>query len=150
MPPINVDTTQAEIQAVNPQMSGPQDASQIHPGILNQTLGELLQNNTHAQGMVMKAMQISPEQLQQMLAVTGNNQFMNMTIGELFKNGFMQQAATGQMVQLSPQQSQQIIQGVLNTQNPQQFLQGDTQQFVPVTYPAPKPSLLEKLKNLFR
>ena len=65
---------------------------QLQPHILNKTLGEILQNNTHAQGMVMQAMRISPQQLQQLLGLTGNNQLMNMTIGDLFKKGVVQQA----------------------------------------------------------
>jgi len=113
------------------------------PGILNQTLGDLLRNNPQAQGMVMKAMNISQEQLQQLLSTTGNNQYMNMTIGELFKSGFVQKAVTasktgdmgqmapmqgqaplhqgfeGQAVQMTPEQMQQIL-STVNMQNPEQ------------------------------
>ncbi|MEK7570986.1 MAG: hypothetical protein AAB553_01815 [Patescibacteria group bacterium] len=84
-------------------------------GILQQTLGELLKNNTHAQGMVMQAMRITPAQLQQMLSATSNNQLMQMPIGDLFKNGMVQQVVSqqsgnnGQVVQLSPEQAQQIL-----------------------------------------
>jgi len=60
--------------------------------ILNQTLGDILRNNPQAQNMVMQALRISPEQLQQMLAVTGNDPRMNMSIGDLFKTGVVQQA----------------------------------------------------------
>ena len=62
-----------------------QSVQQPANGILGKTLGEVLQNNVHAQGMVMKAMQITPQQFQEMLQKTGNNKFMNMTIGDLFK-----------------------------------------------------------------
>src|SRR5260370_21183814 len=85
-----------------------------HPSILNQTLGQLLQNNQQAQGVVTQAMQISPQQLQQLLSMTGNNQLMNQTIGDLFKNGTMKQLAV-QAFQVNPQQFQQIL-GSLNPQ----------------------------------
>ena len=137
----------------------PLDAAQIHPNILNQTLGQLLQNNQQAQGTVMQAMQISPQQLQQLLQMTGNNQLMNTTIGDLFKNGIMQQAG-GQAFQVSPQQFQQIVSN-LNPQNFQGQNSGQlTQQNqtigpqdkVPYTIPPArsKPSVLQRLKNLFR
>jgi hypothetical protein len=136
------------------------------PQILNKTLGDLLQNNNHAQGIVMQAMQISPQQLQQMLNLTGNNKLMNMTIGDLFKNGIVQQATAinpndsvvngtpiqitnGQSTQLSPQQLQQIMGIFKNGQVPK----GASQEYmVPYTFPtvAAKPSFFQKLKNLFK
>lgn len=132
---------------------------QPHPSILNQTLGQLLQNNQQAQGVVMQAMQISPQQLQQLLGMTGNNQLMNQTIGDLFKNGTISQAS-GQVSQVSPQQFQQIL-GVLNPQNPQVQIVGQEGQMgqavgpqdkVPYTIPASasKSSLMQKLKSLFK
>jgi hypothetical protein len=129
--PTNSDNGQAGAQV---------NSSQIHPTILNQTLGQLLQQNNQAQGVVMQAMQINPQQLQQLLSMTGNNQLMNTTIGDLFKNGFVQQAQ-GQMGSVSPQQLQQIV-GAVTSQNPQQIMQG-------VALPQ-KQSFFQKLKNLFR
>lgn len=123
------------------------------PQILNQTLGELLQNNNQAQGIVMQAMQIGPEQLRQLLNMTGNNQLMNMTIGDLFKNGIVHQ---GQVTQISPRQFQQII-NTLPSQTPQDpNIQTDQpvsqEDKVPYTLPqtSGKQSFLQKLKNLFR
>jgi hypothetical protein len=112
------------------------DPSGLHPSILNQTLGQLLQQNNQAQGVVTQAMQISPQQLQQLLGLTGNNQLMNMTIGDLFKNGFVRQASA-----VSTQQMQQIV-GNVTSQNPQQVLQA-------ITLPQ-KQSFFQKLKNLFK
>jgi len=96
------------------------------PQILNQTLGELLRNNSQAQGVIMKQMHISPEQFQQLLKMTGNNQMMNMTIGDLFKNGMFQKAA--QMNQVSPEQMQQMMGMVKNGQPPAQSLPEDPSQ----------------------
>jgi hypothetical protein len=125
----------------------PQSVSQPHPSILNQTLGQLLENNTHAQGMITQAMKISPQQLQEMLKTTGNNQLMNMTIGDLFKNGIVQQA-TGQAQQVSPEQFQQIIQATGSSQ-PAQGMPAINAAPVGETT-APKQSFLQKLKGLFR
>lgn len=110
-------------QNTTPQAQNPQQ------GFLNQTLGNILQNNNQAQGMVMKAMQISPQQFQQLLTATGNNQMMNTTIGDLFKNGVVHQAVQstngagpigqlqgGQAVQLSPEQMQQIMNTIQTVQ----------------------------------
>lgn len=88
---------------------------QAQPKILNQTLGELLKSNNQAQGMVMKAMQISPQQLQELLNTASSsapgseaNNLMNMSVGDLFKNGIVQQAA-GNVKQVSPEQFAQIV-----------------------------------------
>ncbi len=83
-----------------------------HKGILSKTLGEILQENKEAQGVVMHGMQINPQQLQEMLQAAGDNQMMHMTIGDLFKNGVMQQAMI-QSKQVSPKQMQQIL-GMVN------------------------------------
>ena len=147
---------------------------ETQPQILNKTLGEVLQNNTHAQGMVMQAMQINPQQLQQLLNLTGNNQLMNMTIGDLFKNGVVQQAAAvnpaaplnsngsirqpvtipvgfiaSQPAQISPQQMQQLMGIFQNGQITQTTPQSDT---VPYNLPAaqPKPTFFQKIKDLFK
>jgi hypothetical protein len=103
-------------------------------GILNQTLGELLQTNPQAQKMIMKAMQVTPEQFQQMLSSTNTNPVMNQTIGELFQNGTMQQAASEQQVQVTPEQMQQVVSALSTNQS---------------TQTAQKPTFLQKLKNLF-
>ena len=109
--------------------------------ILHQTLGELLRNNTQAQNLIMKSMQLNPEQFQELLTKTNNNPMMNQTIGELFKNGTMQQAAS-QGGQVSHDQIQQVV-STLQTQN--------VQQQAPLPQPpAEKPSFLQKLKGLFK
>ena len=145
----------------NPLPTAPsQPPMQPNHGILNMTLGQLMQNNPTAQNMVMKGMNISPQQFQQMLNMTGNNQMMNQTIGDLFKNGTMTQA-----MQVNPQQFQQMLGGI-NMPNPQgQFPNG---QAIPVqqiivgqvnpafqnmpTLPLeqPKPTLFQKIINLFK
>lgn len=109
-----------------------------HQGILQQTLGNLLRNNSQAQNLIMKSMNLNPEQFQQLLTKTNNNPLMNQTIGELFKNGTMQQAAS-QGGQVSHEQMQQVV----NT------LQQHPESPVVVTQNTPKPSLMQKIKNLF-
>lgn len=134
------------------QPAQPQSVQQPHPSILNQTLGQLLQNNNHAQGMITQAMKISPQQLQEMLKATGNNQLMNMTIGDLFKNGIVQQATSGQAQQVSPEQFQQIIQ-MTGSGQPVQDVNGQPVQPILVTQQsatAPTQSFFQKLKGLFK
>lgn len=136
-----------------------QNPQLIHQNILNQTLGQLLQNNQQAQGTVMQAMQISPQQLQQFLSMTGSNQLMNMTIGDLFKNGTMTQAV-GQAMQVNPQQLQQLlsslspqpVQGQIAAQPIQQNQMIGSEDKVPYVIPAsaPKQSLLGKLMSFFK
>ncbi len=126
-------------------------ADEAKPQILNKTLGEILQNNNQAQGVVMQAMQIGPHQLQELLKMTGNNKLMNMTIGELFKNGVVQKA-TGQSAQVFPQQFQQIV-GAL--QNGQPTPPSTVEQVIQVEQNASQDSsgrlsFLQKIKNLFR
>lgn len=132
-----------------------------HQGILNKTLGDILQNNPQAQNIVMKAMQISPQQLQEMLSKTGNNQLMNMSIGDMFKNGIMQQAASGQIpvqqgqvVQVTPEQLQQIIKTSPDGQISPEKLQQITGQSTPLgpnveARQPQKQSFLQKLKGLW-
>jgi hypothetical protein len=91
-------------------------------GILGKTLGEVLQNNVKAQGMVTSAMQISPAQFQELLKLAGNNQLMNMTIGDLFKNGVVQQAIS-QNVSKTVIQGQEVNGGV-ESRNVNQSAQG--------------------------
>ena len=132
-----------------PQQNLPQ-AQPEQKGILGMTLGQLLQNNQHAQGMVMKAMQITPQQFQQMLQATGNNQLMNQSIGELFKNGVVQQAMSMHAVKLTPEQSQQIAQAI--QQNPSaQPGQATPEDKVPYVLPQnQKTSLLQKIQSWFK
>ena len=89
--------------------------------------------------MIMKAMQITPQQFQQMLQMTGNNQLMNQTIGDLFKNGTVQQATSVQ--QLTPEQFQQLAGSI--QQHP------SMQTFQVVNQPQ-KPSFFQKLQNFFK
>lgn len=130
-------------------------------GILNQTLGDLLQNNTEAQGIVLHGMQLNPQQLQQLLQSAGDNNLMHMTIGDLFKNGVMQQAMM-QSKQVSPDQMQQIL-GMVNGAPPavQQNQEGQVvqeAQVIPeeekVHYTLPvenkNQSLFQKVKNFFK
>jgi hypothetical protein len=96
---------------------------QVHPNILNMTLGELLNHNATAQNMIMQSMGINQSQFQQFLNSAGNNQMLNMTVSDLFKNGTIAQA-----MQVKPEQLQQIPN---------------------ITLP-PKQSFFQKLRNLFR
>jgi hypothetical protein len=158
------------------------DPSSVPPqptqGILNKTLGDILQSNPQAQNLVMKSMGISQQQLQQMLSQAGGNPMMNMPIADLFKNGIVQQAAQAKgMQQVSPEQFQQML-SQMNTQNPQnlpnmpqnptfqmpQNMQGGAMPImipvgmaqVPVNGTAipgvqvTKPSFFQKLKGLFK
>lgn len=77
--------------------------------ILNKTLGELLRGNDQARNLIMKSMNISLDDLNDMVNRAGDNQLMNMTIGELFKNGMFQKAQnltqlteSGQILQTDP------------------------------------------------
>ena len=105
-------------------------------GIVHQTLGDLLKTNTQAQNLIMKSMNLSPDQFQQLLTKTNNNPLMNQTIGELFKNGTMNQAAV-QGGQIDPSHVQQIV-TTLQTQQ------------LPVQQESAKPSFVQKIKNLFK
>lgn len=116
---------QAAPLSVNPQKN-----------ILDQTLGDLLQNNLQAQQMITKSMGISQENFQQMVNSAQQNNMMHMKIGDLFKNGIVQQ----QQVQLTPQQMQQLQNGTLS---PQQLLQ----QAQPVQQ---KTSFIDKVKSWFK
>jgi hypothetical protein len=119
-------------QSVQPQ--------EVHHGILHKTLGEVIQSNSHAQDMIMKAMKISPEQFQEMLQKSEGNQLMNMTIGDLFKNGVVSQA-TGQPQPLSSEQVDKLMQGEqVTVQNPEALTQT----------PAPQQSLIDKVKGFFK
>ncbi len=60
--------------------------------ILEQTLAEILTNNTQAQNIVMKAMRITPEKFQEMLAQTSSNTLMQTPIRDLFRRGIVRKA----------------------------------------------------------
>ena len=130
---------QTDDKSVNPQSIPSINPNPVllHPNILNQTLGELLQNNNQAQGIVMQAMQVTPQQMQQLVTMAGGNKLMNMSIGELFKNGFVQQAVAqqGQVQLQNPEQGSGQIQ-------PQAILGQE------MATP-PKQSIFQKLKNVF-
>lgn len=90
----------------NPTNEIPFDPAQQNNGILDKTLGEVLHSNPQAQSMVMNAMHISPEKLQEMLQMTDDNPMMQTKIGDLFKNGTIQQAVSQQNInQAMPQQN---------------------------------------------
>jgi hypothetical protein len=63
-----------------------------HHGILDQTLGEILHQNPQAQSIVMKSMNLTQEQFQQLLTKTDDNQLMNTKVRDLFSSGVVQQA----------------------------------------------------------
>ncbi|MBA3724530.1 MAG: hypothetical protein H0W89_06645 [Candidatus Levybacteria bacterium] len=63
-----------------------------HHGILDQTLGEILHSNPQAQGIVMKGMNLNPEQFQQLLTKTDDNTLMQTKVRDLFTSGVVQQA----------------------------------------------------------
>lgn len=85
-----------------------------HHGILDQTLGELLHNNAQAQSVVMKGMNLTPEQFQQLLTKADDNDLMHTKVRDLFSSGVVQRAlkmhADGGSVQssLPPVPSEQL------------------------------------------
>lgn len=121
----------------------------VHQGILDQTLGDILHTNPQAQNIVMKSMNLSQDQFQKMLSQTDNNKLMNMKVRDLMSSGIVQQAVSmqkeantdqaqvlpGQMV-VTPEQAAQIQEQLQNGQ-PVQMPQSQTQ-----------PSLLQKIKGL--
>ncbi len=131
----------------NPPQTAPVDTAQgiplkaesDHHGILDQTLGEVLQHNPQAQGMIMKTMHITPEKFQEMLQTAEKNELMHMKIGDLFKQGIVQKAVSqpgNQQTQVSPEQLQQVT-NIVNTSE------------VGVQTPQ-KSSFLQRLKSLFK
>lgn len=68
-------------------------------GILNTTLGDLVRTNEQARNLILHSMQITPQQLNEMLSKAEGNEMMNMTVGELFKNGSFQKAQDMTLVQ---------------------------------------------------
>lgn len=61
-------------------------------GMLDQTLGEILQSNQQAQQMIIQSMGITSEQFEQMRSQAQGSQMMQMTIRELIEKGAVQQA----------------------------------------------------------
>lgn len=129
-------------------------------GILDKTFGEVIQNNPQAQNIVMKAMNINAQQLQEMIAKTSQNQLMHMTIRDMFKNGVMQQAASaqGQSLKVTPEQMQHIMTMTQNGEQvtPEQLEQitGQTvkegQMTQSIEVQPQKTSLVQKLKGFFK
>jgi hypothetical protein len=66
--------------------------TQPHTGILEMTLGQILNTNPTAQNLIMEAMNINQDQFRQLLESANNNQMMNMTIRDLFQNGSIAKA----------------------------------------------------------
>jgi len=135
--------------------------------ILDQTLGEILQNNPQAQQMITNSMGISQENFQKMVGSAKQNNLMQMKISDLFKNGIVQQAVQQypvgqvtqqdtnkmsmvvsgpmqfvgkQQVQLTPVQMNQLQNSSLNTQK-------IIQQAAPTTQ---KASFIDKIRNWFK
>lgn len=88
----------AEISAQNVNPTAPQKQ-----GIMDQTLGEILNTNPQAQNIIMQTMHLTPEKFQEMVQTAETNPMMNMKISDLLKNGVVQQAIENQG-QVSPDQ----------------------------------------------
>ena len=65
-------------------------------GMLDQTLGDVIQNNPQAQQLIIQSMGITPEKFEEMRGMAQGSQMMQMTIRELIENGAVQQSTTGQ------------------------------------------------------
>lgn len=155
---------------ISSKQSIPPTPNTPHVSILDQTLGDILQNNPQAQQMITTSMGISHEKFQEMLTSAQQNNMMHMKIGDLFKSGIVQQAVQqnpsassgqvtlpngeqgsmfvsgpmqvvqSQQVQVTPEQLQQLQNGALQ---PQQLLQQAQPELK-------KSSLFDRIKNLFR
>lgn len=140
--PSDLNTTQQLPPNVNPQ----------HQGILDQTLGGVLHSNPQAQNIVMKSMNLSQEQFQQLLGKTDNNQLMNMKVRDLFSSGVVQQALATQnqtnanATQLPPIPEDQII--LTPEQAAQIQAQEQNGQPMQIQPNQQQPSLMQKLKGL--
>lgn len=142
-------------------MQNPQDTVQKpaqasippeHHGILDQTLDEILHTNPQAQSIVMKGMNLTPEQFQQMLQKADSNQLMHTKVRDLFSNGTITQAVQqykgAQAAQSNPMpvvpDDQIEITAEQAAQLQQQAQNGMTVQ------PAPQnQSITQKIKRLF-
>lgn len=127
-------TIPTDVSSSNQQL--PPNVSPEHHGILDQTLGEILHSNPQAQSIVMKSMNLSQEQFQQLLQKTNDNQLMNTKVRDLFTSGIVQQAVSMQngssttqpppvppdQLQITPEQAAQIQAQEANVQiiQPQQ------------------------------
>lgn len=140
---------QSEITQANPVSVNPKQ------NILDQSLGDILQNNSQAQQMIMQSMGLSQEKFQQMLTSIQQNNMMHMKISDLFKSGIVNQAVKQypgqvqqgplqfvqkQQIQLTPQQMQQLQNGTLSPQQLVEQTQSSGQ----------KTSFIDKLKNWFK
>lgn len=138
----SVPTNSEEIPVPTPQQTP-------HHGILEQTLGEILESNPHAQNMIKKSMGISDEKFQEMLTSAQQNNLMHMTVRDLFSNGIVQQAVNQQQqftkqqqVQVTPEQMQQLQEGKLSVEDVQSLSQQTT--------PQQSSSFLDKVKEFFK
>lgn len=118
-------------QPPNTSPPAQQNAQPAKQGILNQTLGQILQNNPQARNMVKTSMRINDEQLEQMINQANGNPFMNMPVSELFKSGFVQQATamnpSRSSVAVSPVEPAQNMTGNGQAVNPAQMISGQPQ-----------------------
>lgn len=132
VPPSNIDQTV-------PVNLGPQ-----HQGIMDQTLGEVLNGNPQAQSIVMQSMHLSPEKFQQLLKMTNNNALMNTKIRDLFSSGVVQQS-----LQQQGQNAQVVSQGDPNQiqLTPEQMAQMQNGTPVAVQPIQQQPSFRQKLKG---
>lgn len=117
----------------------PKESIEKH-GILDKSLADLLQNNAQAKSIVMKAMNLNEQQMNDLVKKSANNSLMHMSIKELFKSGFVQQATSAvnnaqsqeqlnamsqqvptqqqsdDVVQVTPEQMEQLMQAMPNGQ----------------------------------
>lgn len=137
------------------QLQNPQPAQAAvpaeHHGILDQTLEEILHTNPQAQNIVMKGMNLTPEQFQQMLQKADSNQLMHTKVRDLFSNGTITQAVQqykeAQSAQSNPlplvPDDQIEITAEQAAQLQQQEQNGMTVQQIPQ-----KPTLTQRIKGL--
>jgi hypothetical protein len=103
----------------------PPQPNQPQHGILDKTLGEVLQSNPQAQQLVMKSMGVTQDKFQEMLGSAQQNNLMHMKIRDLFKNGIVQQAVQQQgKGQLTQKQLQQLQNGTMTPEQLQSLQQG--------------------------
>ncbi len=133
---LNPDFKQQGFAAVDDTTEVPTTMSGTQ-GILDRTLGEVLQSNPQAQQLIMQSMHLTPEKFQEMLATAQKDNLMHMKIRDLFNQGFVQQA-------ISQQQGQEII-----TDQPQ-IENVDGVQDSSIQSSPQKPSFLQQIKNLFK
>lgn len=99
---INPEYTQEGFGATSDQTKIVSSSNSVQ-GMLDQTLGQVLQNNPQAQQTIIQAMGITAEQFEQMRGQAQGSQMMDMTIRELIENGTVQQAVAGESEATQPQ-----------------------------------------------